>query len=62
MCYSRCGTIKEESLVEWKGEQASSVGEECQGCLEGNSAGWGRNDLGPPSVGTERSAINEKHV
>lgn len=100
MCYSRCGTIKEErlvpdrdglgekperentrwkdpwlteedqggagaqlkqtseeSLVEWKGEQASFVGQECQGCAEENSAVGEER-----SVGTERSAVNEKPV
>lgn len=48
--------------MEWKGEQASSVGEKCQGCVEGNSAGWGRNDLGPPSVGTEKRYKQEACV
>lgn len=56
-CRAQLKQTSEESLVEWKGEQASSVGQECQGCAEENSAVGEER-----SVGTERSAVNEKPV
>lgn len=48
--------------MEWKGEQAFSGGEVCQGCVEGNSTGWRRIDLGPASVDTEKRYKQEACV